>query len=273
MVNQNINIVKQPELGKKVSELRKAKGLTQEELVEKCNLNVRTVQRIEAGEVTPRSYTIKALFEALDYNWDYNKEINNLPDKKTPPFLYLAIGSAVLYFFISMVEINFEQEFLEGDSSISAGAFALIKSGSYVFNILFLLGWIRVLEYFPNGILKIALWLMIGANVIWYSIDLIALFSDHLSLDDYYFIKVSSLGFLFALLGLGFINYKHKISFLGVITGILLMISGGLFFTVIGTILALIPWTLAEIVQIGLLIYLILKIGRGNSPDFYSSPT
>jgi transcriptional regulator with XRE-family HTH domain len=65
MINQKLFIMKQPELGKKISELRKAKGLTQEELVEKCNLNVRTIQRIEAGEVTPRTFTIKALFEAL----------------------------------------------------------------------------------------------------------------------------------------------------------------------------------------------------------------
>jgi transcriptional regulator with XRE-family HTH domain len=57
----------QPDLGRKIAELRKAKGLTQEELVEKCNLNVRTLQRIESGEVTPRSYTIKAIFTALDY--------------------------------------------------------------------------------------------------------------------------------------------------------------------------------------------------------------
>ena len=58
----------QPDLGKKIAELRKAKGLTQEELVEKCNLNVRTLQRIEAGEVSPRSYTIRVIFSALDYN-------------------------------------------------------------------------------------------------------------------------------------------------------------------------------------------------------------
>jgi transcriptional regulator with XRE-family HTH domain len=57
----------QPDLGKKIAELRKAKGLTQEELVEKCNLSVRTLQRIESGEVTPRSYTVKAIFTALDY--------------------------------------------------------------------------------------------------------------------------------------------------------------------------------------------------------------
>src|ERR1035437_4976339 len=58
----------QPELGKRIAELRKAKGFTQEELVEKCNINVRTLQRIESGEVTPWSYTIRTIFTALDYN-------------------------------------------------------------------------------------------------------------------------------------------------------------------------------------------------------------
>ncbi len=60
--------MKQPELGKKISELRKEKGLTQEELVDKCNISVRTLQRIEAGEVTPRGYTIKTILAALDYD-------------------------------------------------------------------------------------------------------------------------------------------------------------------------------------------------------------
>lgn len=57
--------MKQPELGRKISELRKSKGLTQEELVELCNISVRTIQRIETGEVTPRSYTIKTILSAL----------------------------------------------------------------------------------------------------------------------------------------------------------------------------------------------------------------
>jgi DNA-binding XRE family transcriptional regulator len=58
----------QPELGKKIAELRKAKGFTQEELVEKCNLSVRTLQRIESGEVAPRNYTIRLIFTALDFD-------------------------------------------------------------------------------------------------------------------------------------------------------------------------------------------------------------
>ena len=60
--------MKQPDLGKKIAELRKANGLTQDELAEKCNVNNRTIQRIESGEVTPRSYTIKLIFTELKYD-------------------------------------------------------------------------------------------------------------------------------------------------------------------------------------------------------------
>ena len=59
--------MKQPDLGKKIMELRLARGLTQGELAQKCNLSLRTIQRIEAAEVTPRSYTVKLIFQCLDY--------------------------------------------------------------------------------------------------------------------------------------------------------------------------------------------------------------
>ena len=64
----------QPELGKKIAELRKQKGFTQEELAFKTNLNVRSIQRIESGEVTPRLFTLKILGEQLDYDFNTNQE-------------------------------------------------------------------------------------------------------------------------------------------------------------------------------------------------------
>jgi len=67
--------MKQPHLGNKISELRIAKGLTQSELAEKCHLSLRTIQRIESAEVTPRSYSIKLIFKNLDY------DAYNLTDK------------------------------------------------------------------------------------------------------------------------------------------------------------------------------------------------
>jgi len=60
--------MKQPDLGKKISELRQAKGLTQGELAEKCNISTRTIQRIESADVTPRSYTIRLIFSSLEYD-------------------------------------------------------------------------------------------------------------------------------------------------------------------------------------------------------------
>ncbi len=267
MVNQNLYVMKQPELGKKISELRKAKGMTQEELVEKCNLNVRTVQRIEAGEVTPRSYTVKALFEALGHTWQNQIEEETSETKKPSPILYAAVGASILYFFLSMFEIGLETEFISGEASISAGAFAWIKTGSYLFYVIFLFGWLKLTDSFPNGILKLSLWVMIGANVIWYLVDLLALFTDSFSLGDYYMIKVSSFGFMYVFLGLGYLGYKKQFSYVATSMGCLLILAGVLMFSGIGVFLALIPWTLAEIVQIGLMIYLIQKIGRNSSPD------
>lgn len=59
----------QPDLGHKVAELRQQKGLTQEQLAERCEVNPRTIQRIENGEVDPRSYTLQCLSRELDFDF------------------------------------------------------------------------------------------------------------------------------------------------------------------------------------------------------------
>ena len=58
----------QPELGKKILQLRLLRGLTQAELADKSKIGLRTIQRIESGVVTPRSYTIKLIFSVLQYD-------------------------------------------------------------------------------------------------------------------------------------------------------------------------------------------------------------
>jgi transcriptional regulator with XRE-family HTH domain len=59
----------QPGLGLKVSELRQQKGMTQEQLSECCHVSSRTIQRIENGEVDPRTHTIHCLSDALDFDF------------------------------------------------------------------------------------------------------------------------------------------------------------------------------------------------------------
>lgn len=59
----------QPDLGLKVAELRQQKGLTQERLAELCEVSLRTIQRIESGEVDPRAYTVHCLGRSLDFDF------------------------------------------------------------------------------------------------------------------------------------------------------------------------------------------------------------
>jgi len=89
----------QPDLGKKIADLRRAKGFTQEELVEKCNLSVRTLQRIESGEVSPRSYTLKVIFAALDYDFYDSSEVKLSKFSKTGFIISNWLGQAYEYVF------------------------------------------------------------------------------------------------------------------------------------------------------------------------------
>ena len=61
----------QKNIARSITEARKKSGLTQQQLADKCNLNIRTIQRIEAGIVIPRCYTLRILNEALETNIDF----------------------------------------------------------------------------------------------------------------------------------------------------------------------------------------------------------
>jgi transcriptional regulator with XRE-family HTH domain len=53
-------------LHQKITEARKYKGLTQEELADRAGVTVRTIQRIESGDTVPRNFTVKAIAQSLD---------------------------------------------------------------------------------------------------------------------------------------------------------------------------------------------------------------
>ena len=52
-------------IAKKISETRKIQGLTQEELAEKSQINLRTIQRIENNESEPRGKTLSLICDVL----------------------------------------------------------------------------------------------------------------------------------------------------------------------------------------------------------------
>lgn len=55
-------------IGNKISDIRKSKGLTQEQLAELSKINLRTIQRIENNENDPRGTTLQLICDALEIN-------------------------------------------------------------------------------------------------------------------------------------------------------------------------------------------------------------
>ncbi len=66
------------DLGARIAEVRRQKGYSQECLAELCQMNVRSIQRIEAGQVRARGFTLQTLSKALDY--DFCAEIEIRPN-------------------------------------------------------------------------------------------------------------------------------------------------------------------------------------------------
>ena len=62
--------MKQQTLKENLLYQRKLKGLTQEELADKTTVGIRTIQRIEKGEVQPHLQTVKLLAVGLDIEVD-----------------------------------------------------------------------------------------------------------------------------------------------------------------------------------------------------------
>ena len=56
------------QLAQLVREKRTAKGITQQELADMAGISLRSVQRIENGEVLPRSYTLRVIAEKLGFD-------------------------------------------------------------------------------------------------------------------------------------------------------------------------------------------------------------
>lgn len=83
---------------KNISVYREKKNLTQQELSELSGISLRTIQRIEKGEVVPRPFTIRKLQEVLDTDFGQKTEKEDLADK-LKVFSFIQITS----FFLPVV--------------------------------------------------------------------------------------------------------------------------------------------------------------------------
>ena len=133
----------QPDLGLKIADLRQQKGLTQEKLAEYCEVSTRTIQRIEAGEVEPRSFTRNSLSNILEF--DLGKENTN---NEHLWLTLLHLSSAVCFVFVPLLLWSWKKD----------QSYKIDRQGRQVLNFqitvtLILLAFVLVLIVIPSTLL------------------------------------------------------------------------------------------------------------------------
>ena len=280
--------MKQPLLGKKISELRKKKGLTQEDLVEKCNINVRTIQRIESGETTPRIYTIKTILNALglDYEKVFERQYSEGKFDKILRFfpsnlkqvLNVSFVAGIVYFILGFVETayyassffslytetNWSDLPMNNYASYSGyRTYVFIKIISIISFSLLMRGFVLVGSYYKNYLVELMAFVMIIMHIIFEISEIVSMnFED--GLNEFILIsKAVTFGIIMIFFGVGIFRLKSHLGDLPKLAGVLEILTGVCFSTVFLSVFGLIFLIPLELLEL-LLLYKVASKVRLN---------
>jgi transcriptional regulator with XRE-family HTH domain len=168
--------MQQPELGRRLTALRKEKNLTQEELVEKSHVSVRTIQRIEAGEVLPRISTVKILLAALGTTYESfsTKATQNMetPKSRIPDAnrntLLVAVLAGTVYLVAEIILGTMDIAWATGDRNWGFRMntiYTVLTVVMVISYLLFARGFIALAKIFENTLLSTVVYMFMIATV------------------------------------------------------------------------------------------------------------
>ena len=283
--------MRQPELGKRVSELRIAKGLTQEELAEKCTITARTIQRIEAGEVTPRIYTIKTILAALDYDIstikDYDKgifqsfivKINrflllDVDFSQTNDFLKAQLNIAWIFgiFYVILGFLEGAAEYLrykENTILFGEALYAVLKISVLITYVLFQRGFILLGGVFKNYLLKIVSYILIFGSFLITSYDVASVFYNSVEREFILGAEALTFGGIGIIYGMSLTRLRKTVGNVSAYAGIFEIIAGCFFLTLIFSFVGFIVLIPAELLEI-VVLYKGLEIMKNQEKGSYA---
>lgn len=271
--------MEQPELGRRIAELRKIKGVTQDELVARCNVTVRTIQRIEAGEVMPRPSTLRLIVDALETDWEsFTKTFSEKskicsdplafaspePLAATPLFkrdFQVAWIAGVVYFLAGFPEAAVEWEIIESKYLLNGTWFYIIKIITLISFALFMRGFIMLGKCYGNKLLVFASALFLMITLVDYGFDLF-FSTDHLFSAERQIGKAMMYGCASVVFGISLFKAKEQLGNTGHYAGLLEIAIGLSFLTVFLFPVGLILMMPAEILEI----YLLFRVSESMQP-------
>jgi hypothetical protein len=241
---------------------------------------VRTIQRIETGEVTPRSYTIKTILSALDYDfekitvddadivsqdnrsftsWFRNLMLIDSDTIHTPGFqikqLNLAWIFGIIYFIISFPEGAAEYARFKGDEMlVGVPVYIGMKVLLLIAFLFFQRGFMLIGTLFDNYLLKVMSVVLIGAKVLLTGFDIVSIiFTDYVDQEIILFGFALLYGAIGIVYGISIRRLDRSFGRVAELAGIIEILAACLFLTVILAFigdLVLIPAELLEIILI-----------------------
>jgi transcriptional regulator with XRE-family HTH domain len=237
--------MQQPELGRRLTALRKEKNLTQEELVEKSHVSVRTIQRIEAGEVLPRMVTVKILLEALGESYEsFSTNLTQVMEtqKSTLPTtnrntLLIAVLAGAVYLVSEIILGTMDIAWIidDRDWGFRMNAIYICLTVVMVTSFaLFARGFIALSFVFENTLLKVASYLLVVATVGKGILDVSSLSAESIERVWIPYVGIAMLmGALGIAFGVALLRLQDGMGELARIAGILEIVMGCLLITVV----------------------------------------
>ncbi|WP_299219169.1 helix-turn-helix transcriptional regulator [uncultured Aquimarina sp.] len=231
--------MRQPELGKKIAALRKSKRITQESLVERSGISVRTIQRIENGEANPRNHTIEKILSALDSNMSVF-EIDQSSSKKSSKWLTISWIAGIGYLLLGFIEGPMDFTRLLKDTDLievmessfipimdySENFYVIIKLLVMINYTLFIYGFITIGARTKSYLLKIISIILLSIMVFILSYDIISLYYHSLNSLIVQMIISAAFGVLSIIFGIGLIKLYSSLGLVCVFAGALEIIAG-----------------------------------------------
>lgn len=252
----------QPELGRRLTALRKAKSLTQEELAEKSHVSARTIQRIEAGEVLPRFSTAKILVAALGESMESWTNQNpqamqtttlSSPNHNSNVVLTAVIAGAI-YLVTEIIVSSLDIVWMSSDEQWGTVMNSIYISLTVVLVIayfLFIRGFLVLSTVFENGLLRISAYFLAGMVALLSVIDVVFLGTEDFEvLILPYATAAVLMGTLCIVFGIALLRLQDSMGELSKIAGVLEILMGLCLVTVVlffVSYVILIPAVIVEI--------------------------
>jgi transcriptional regulator with XRE-family HTH domain len=252
--------MQQPELGKQLTALRKEKNLTQEELVEISHVSVRTIQRIEAGEVLPRMSTVKILLTALGESYEtfLNPKADPMqtpsPSKFNTSILLLSVIAGAIYLTAEIILHAMDTAWFTRKNDwapLTNFMYTSLTISMVVANVLFMRGFITLSSVFENVLLRVASYLMIAAVAALGILNISTLWSNNAESLLLMYMPASIIcGSLNLIFGISLIRLQDGMGELSRVAGVLEIITGISFISVVLFFIGYVIMVPAVIVEI-----------------------